>query len=137
MNPARIIEIREQHWDDPLPEWWADCPWPESVWQMTEAQYVAAVPDDKMRTAISGLLMRMGWNVAMKQARQMIQDDLLAALESESGKVASLENMAGWAQAILTALNVGDVRSGSALHLKLREIMIAHRKTINTEETNG
>lgn len=32
-----------------------------------------------------------------------------------------------WAQATLTALNVGDVRSGSPLHLKLREIMIAYR----------
>jgi hypothetical protein len=32
-----------------------------------------------------------------------------------------------WAQCVLTALNVGDVKSGSLLHLKLREVMIAHR----------
>lgn len=33
----------------------------------------------------------------------------------------------GWAQAVLTALNVGAVQSGSKLHLKLREVMIAYR----------
>ena len=30
-----------------------------------------------------------------------------------------------WAGAMLTALNVGDVASGSPLHLKLREVMVA------------
>ena len=36
------------------------------------------------------------------------------------------------AQAILTALNVGDVQSGSPLHLKLREVMIAYRAERDT-----
>jgi hypothetical protein len=40
-----------------------------------------------------------------------------------------------WAQAMLTALNVGDVASGSQLHLKLREVMIAYRKGL--EKKNG
>lgn len=35
--------------------------------------------------------------------------------------------VAAWAQAMLTALNVGDVASGSPLHLKLRDVMIRHR----------
>ena len=35
--------------------------------------------------------------------------------------------VARWAQAVLTGLNVGDIRSGSPLHLKLREVMIAYR----------
>jgi hypothetical protein len=34
------------------------------------------------------------------------------------------------AQAVLTALNVGDVQNDSPLHLKLREVMITYRKTI-------
>jgi len=37
--------------------------------------------------------------------------------------------VAGWAQAVLTALNVGDVKSGSPIHLKLREVMIAYRES--------
>ncbi len=37
------------------------------------------------------------------------------------------EEVAHWAQAVLTGLNVGDVMSGSPLHLKLREVMIAYR----------
>jgi hypothetical protein len=39
----------------------------------------------------------------------------------------ALEEVMHWAQATLTCLNVGDVKSGSPLHLKLREVMIAYR----------
>ncbi len=39
------------------------------------------------------------------------------------------QEVAGWAQSVLTALNVGDVKSGSPLHLKLREVMIAYRES--------
>ena len=50
-----------------------DCPWPESVWTMTDKQYVEAIPDEKLRTAISGFLMRKGWEIAkediIKQAK--------------------------------------------------------------------
>lgn len=47
-----------------------ECPWPESVWPMTEKQYVKAVPDPVLRTAISGFLMRRGWEVAVKQMQE-------------------------------------------------------------------
>lgn len=40
------------------------CPWPEDVWTMTNDDYVKAIPDEKMRTAISGFLMRKGWEIA-------------------------------------------------------------------------
>lgn len=39
------------------------CPWPESVWTMTDDEYVEAVPDEDLRTAISGYLMRKGWEL--------------------------------------------------------------------------
>jgi len=45
----------------------------------------------------------------------------------ESGLAAATEEVIRWAQATLTGLNVGDVKSGSLLHLKLREVMIAYR----------
>lgn len=41
------------------------------------------------------------------------------------------------AQGVLTALNVGDVQSGSPLHLKLREVMIAYRTRIRRNEGSG
>lgn len=44
-----------------------ECPWPESVWPMTDEQYVKAIPDGAKRTAIAGFLMRLGWNEAMRQ----------------------------------------------------------------------
>lgn len=41
--------------------------------------------------------------------------------------IAETLEVIGWAQAVLTALNVSNVQSGSKLHLKLREVMIAYR----------
>lgn len=35
-----------------------------------------------------------------------------------------------WAQAVLTALNVGDIQSESLIHKKLREVMIAYRVSL-------
>ncbi len=43
-------------------------------------------------------------------------------------KLAALEDVKGWTQATLTALNVGDIASDSPLHLKLREVMIRYRQ---------
>lgn len=40
----------------------------------------------------------------------------------------AISEVAQCAQAVLTALNVGDIQSGSPLHLKLREVMIAYRE---------
>lgn len=46
---------------------WPENPYPESIFPMTDDEYVRAVPDEKMRTAISGFLMRKGWEVAERQ----------------------------------------------------------------------
>lgn len=57
------------------PPWWPNyCPWPEDVWAMTVEDYVRAVPDEKTRTAISGLLMRMGWNCALKTIKASLEE---------------------------------------------------------------
>lgn len=42
--------------------------------------------------------------------------------------------VAQWAQAVLTALNVGDVAKESLLHKKLREVMIASRSNVKDEQ---
>lgn len=47
-----------------------------------------------------------------------------------------LREVASWAQAVLTALNVGDVKRESPLHLKLREVMIAFRSRPNPKLTD-
>jgi hypothetical protein len=46
------------------------CPWPESVWAMTDEDYVKAIPDEKLRTAISGFLMRKGWELAIEDIKR-------------------------------------------------------------------
>ena len=44
-----------------------DCPWPADVWQMTPEQYCRLVPDEIERTAVSGYLMRRGWELAQER----------------------------------------------------------------------
>lgn len=51
-----------------------ECPYPEDIFTMTQDEYVKSVPDDYLRTRISGYLMREGWNVADRQYRKIIQD---------------------------------------------------------------
>lgn len=41
----------------------------------------------------------------------------------------SQQEVIEWAQAALTVLNVSDIKSGSLIHLKLREVMIAYRES--------
>jgi hypothetical protein len=55
------------------------CPWPKDIWTMTDKQYVNAVPDEKLRTAISGFLMRKGWEACMMQIMELLN----AALEEQ------------------------------------------------------
>lgn len=67
------------------------------------------------------------------------QDSKLPAnppLPPATGSAAATAEVVAWAQAVLTALNVGDVKSDSKLHLKLREVMIAYRASI-TEQPNN
>lgn len=62
---------------------------------------------------------RYGYREAIEQADVTVRE-----LRT---KVERLEEVASWAQAVLTALNTGDIASGSPLHLKLREVMIEYR----------
>ena len=58
--------------------------------------------------------------------------DMVKVMETElqaaQAEVARLKEVAGWAQAVLTGLNVGNICSGSLLHEKLREVMIKYRR---------
>lgn len=47
------------------------CPWPRDVWPMTSVEYCEAIPDEKLRTSISGFLMREGWEVAFNQIKEL------------------------------------------------------------------
>jgi len=53
--------------EDGFPEWFPDNPYPESVFTMTEEEYVNEVQDEKLRTRISGLMARFGWKVCANQ----------------------------------------------------------------------
>ena len=61
-----------------LPAWWPTMPYPEEIFPMTLDEYKRAFPDANFRTAISGALMRMGWEVAS----EMIYNSALDHIES-------------------------------------------------------
>lgn len=46
------------------PAWWPKNPYPEDIFPATVEEYIKLIPDPQNRTAISGLLMRLGWDVA-------------------------------------------------------------------------
>lgn len=46
------------------PEWWPDNPYPEKIFRMPKEKYAELVPDDELRTGLSGLLGREFWDIA-------------------------------------------------------------------------
>ena len=66
------------------PHWWPECPYFESAFPMTIDEYVAAVPDPQLRTAISGYLMRQGWCVFEMQLMKAIKDYELEITEANN-----------------------------------------------------
>jgi hypothetical protein len=60
-------------------------------------------------------------------------EQIAESLAAVEWRVNRLEEIAHWAQATLTALNVGNVESESRLHKKLREVLIAYREQADAE----
>jgi hypothetical protein len=58
----------------PKPKWWPENPYPEDVFTMTREQYCESVPDDRLRTAISGCLGRLFWGMASEAIWDAMQN---------------------------------------------------------------
>lgn len=59
------------------PEWWPQNPYPESIFPMHQEKYPKIVPDPDVRTALSGMLGRLFWEVA--------SDDIWRAYQNHEG----------------------------------------------------
>ncbi len=46
------------------PDWWPKNPYPQDIFPMPREEYVKIVPDPKIRTALSGMLGRIFWEIA-------------------------------------------------------------------------
>lgn len=57
------------------PAWWPANPYPTDVFPMTESEYVEAVPNEDLRTAISGCLGRMFWDLASIAIKEQLQNE--------------------------------------------------------------
>ncbi len=68
------------------PKWWPDNPYPKSVFPMERDKYSEVVPDEKTRTALSGMLGREFWEIA--------SDTIWEAVEAELSQVRELLKVA-------------------------------------------
>ncbi len=59
------------------PNWWPDCPYPESVFPSGIDRYVELVPDPHARCGLSGVLGRQFWNIASESILQALQNRLI------------------------------------------------------------
>ena len=46
------------------PDWWPQNPYPSDIFTMPRERYAEIVPDDTLRTGLSGMLGREFWNIA-------------------------------------------------------------------------
>ena len=46
------------------PDWWPKNPYPEDIFTMERSRYQEIVPDPHTRTALTGMLGRLFWNMA-------------------------------------------------------------------------
>jgi hypothetical protein len=62
------------------PEWWPECPYPKSIFPMTIDEYCDAIPDENLRTAISGYLGRIFWELASKSIWEALKENELEGI---------------------------------------------------------
>ena len=59
-----LVAIAEESMTRPM--WWPKNPYPESVFPMTDEEYIKAIPDPVLRTAISGYSGRWVFEMASR-----------------------------------------------------------------------
>jgi hypothetical protein len=52
--------------DIKYPDWWPECPYPENIFTADIEDIARALPDDNLRTAISGAYGRIFWKIASR-----------------------------------------------------------------------
>jgi hypothetical protein len=57
------------------------CPWPEDIFTVTDKEYVKAIPDELLRTRISGFLMRKGWKIAKEDISKIVRHEIEELLD--------------------------------------------------------
>ena len=57
------------------PGWWPENPYPKSVFTMADDEYVKAIPDTHLRTAISGYLGRIFWEIASNEIYRAMKEE--------------------------------------------------------------
>ena len=80
------------------PKWWPDNPYPKSVFPMERDMYSEIVPNEKTRTALSGMLGREFWDIASETIWDAVEveiERLQADLDNAKGEKRSLRSGLG------------------------------------------
>lgn len=56
------------------PTWWPDNPYPETIFPMKRERYPEIVPDPELRTALSGCLGHLFWDIASESIWHRLKD---------------------------------------------------------------
>ena len=63
------------------PEWWPKNPYPESIFPMAREEYQSVVPDPRVRTALSGMLGRVFWDIASESILDSVRNHMAEVIE--------------------------------------------------------
>lgn len=76
------------------PDWWPECPYPEDIFPMARERYVEIVSDPEVRTALSGMLGRLFWQIAddmiWQAYQQHVYPDLYSVWVNRAAKIVAV-----------------------------------------------
>jgi len=58
------------------PDWWPENPYPEDIFPMDRSRYPEIVIDPEIRTALSGMLGRIFWEIASESIWEAYKNSL-------------------------------------------------------------
>ena len=84
--------------------------------------------NSKLKSQIKELEQDLDFRNKRCEAGDKANLELVRQSKDLQGEVDRLNIVMHTAQGVLTCLNIGDIKSESAMHIKLREVMIAYRE---------
>lgn len=97
------------------PSWWPENPYPEDIFPMRIEDYVRMVPDPKERTALTGCLGRLFWNMASEAIyRAFREQEMSEQLSTLSGH--TIHFAKAWRQDTLWSESTLSFHRRSLLH---------------------
>ncbi len=73
------------------PDWWPVNPYPEDIFPMAREKYAVIVPDPDIRTALSGMLGRIFWEMASETCWEAMEKWPIAEVKGLTAELKEAE----------------------------------------------